>query len=361
MATFQQIKTSIVEQWKVPGGNEIAFFLISKPGGGKSACAREAAKEILAYYGLPYEQYDSDKDNVNSATVVEFNGSLRDPVDILGIPITSGDYSNWKAPAEFWALRAGNGVRVLILEEMSDSSMPMQNALCRVKLDRYAGNLKLTDKLFIVATGNRTEDKSGANRISSKLANRVRWMDFTENLNDWLGWADDNDIDPILRQFLRFKPDALSDFDVNQRANPTPRSWARVAKIPTTLPQDLYALNVFGEVGEGRGAEYVGFRQIYDQLPDYEEIIAQPRRARLPDRLDALYATAGMVAKFTTKDTFDRAYEYLARFATSSTNGRDLVVMCVNDIKKKHPQIMQCEAFRKQFVTDYADVITASI
>lgn len=361
MATFSDIATSVIEQWKVPGGNEISFFLISKPGGGKSACARHIAREILSHHGLSYEQYDSDRDNIDSATVVEFNGSLHDPVDVAGIPITNGDYTRWKAPAAFWALRAGTGVKVLILEEVSDSSTPMQNALCRVKLDRYAGNLKLTDQLYIIATGNRTEDKSGANRISSKLANRVRWMDFTESLPQWITYAEAKGIDPILRQFLRYKPDALSDFDPNQRANPTPRSWERVSLIPTTLPPELYALNVFGEVGEARGAEYVGFRQIWDQLPQYEEILANPRRAMLPTKLDALYATAGMVAKYATKETFDTVYPYIERFNTEA-GVKDLVVMAVQDIAKKIPIIKSgaSPAYRK-FTIDFQEVILATI
>ena len=211
---YQNIKSSVLEQFKVEGGNAVVPFIIGRPGGGKSACARDVVRT------LGFEN------------VVEFTASLRDPVDVLGVPDTQGEYTRWVPPQEFYQLRQGVGRCALILEELSDAPVPMQNALCGVIYDRRAGNLQLSGELFIIATGNSTEDKSGANRITSKLANRTRRFDFQENIDDWTEWALDNDIDPVLIQFLRFRPGLLSDFDANRFANPTPRAWERVNLIP---------------------------------------------------------------------------------------------------------------------------------
>ena len=137
------------------------LFRSGAPGGGKSACAREVISEL-----------DIDPDRV-----VEFTASLRDPVDVLGTPNNTGEYTRWVPPEEFYKLRRGVGRAALILEELSDAPVPMQNALCGVIYDKRAGNLQLSDQLFIIATGNRTEDKSGAARITSKLANRTRRFD----------------------------------------------------------------------------------------------------------------------------------------------------------------------------------------
>ena len=227
---YSNIKTSIVEQFKAPGGNKVVPFILGAPGGGKSACARD----IVAELGVE--------------TVVEFTASLRDPVDVLGTPNNTGEFTRWVPPEEFYNLRQGRAA--LILEELSDAPIPMQNALCGVIYDRRAGNLQLSPDLFIIATGNRTEDKSGANRITSKLANRTRRFDFQESIDDWTEWALDNDMDPVLIQFLRFRPGLLSDFDANRFANPTPRAWERVNLIPSTLDSGLFFDNVSGEVGE---------------------------------------------------------------------------------------------------------------
>lgn len=336
---FTDIHTSILTQFSVPGGNEIVPFIIGRPGGGKSACARSVAHSILKHHDLDFIEYDSAKNNVDDATVVEFNASLRDPVDVLGLPVTDGQYARWTPPAEFYALRAGRGPRVLILEELSDAPVPMQNALCRVIYDRHAGQLALTDQLYIIATGNSTEDKSGANRITSKLAGRTRRFDFTENVDDWTEWALDNNIDPVLIQFLRFRPNLLSDFDPNRFANPTPRTWEKVSRIPANLPEQLYYDNVAGDVGEGAAAEYTGFRRIYNSLPSIDGILLDPKGSDVPTDPATLYALTGALARKATKDNFDRVATYLARLAP------EFNVMAVRDAIRLTPEIKQTRAF----------------
>jgi hypothetical protein len=316
---YSNIKTSIVEQFKAPHGNKVVPFILGAPGGGKSACARD----IVAELGVE--------------TVVEFTASLRDPVDVLGTPNNTGEYTRWVPPEEFYNLRSGRAA--LILEELSDAPIPMQNALCGVIYDRRAGNLQLSPDLFIIATGNRTEDKSGANRITSKLANRTRRFDFQENIDDWTEWALDNDMDPVLIQFLRFRPGLLSDFDANRFANPTPRAWERVNLIPASLDSGLFFDNVSGEVGEGAAAEYTGFRRIYMSLPDVDSILLDPAGADVPQDPATLYALTGALARKSTKDNFDRVSKYLSRMSP------EFNVMATKDAIKLQPTIKHSRAF----------------
>lgn len=318
---YSHIKTSIVEQFKAPNGQKIVPFILGAPGGGKSACARDIVSEL------------------GVETVVEFTASLRDPVDVLGTPNNSGEYTRWVPPEEFYNLRQGVGRAALILEELSDAPIPMQNALCGVIYDRRAGNLKLSDELFIIATGNRTEDKSGANRITSKLANRTRRFDFVENMDDWTDWALENNVDPVLIQFLRFRPGLLSDFDPNRFANPTPRAWERVNFIPGTLDNGLFFDNVAGEVGEGAAAEYTGFRRIYMSLPDVDAILLDPANADVPADPATLYALTGALARKSTKDNFDRVSKYLSRMSP------EFNVMATKDAIKLQPTIKHSRAF----------------
>ena len=43
---FSDLKKSILAQFEVAGGNRIVPFIEGKPGGGKSACAREIVNEL---------------------------------------------------------------------------------------------------------------------------------------------------------------------------------------------------------------------------------------------------------------------------------------------------------------------------
>jgi hypothetical protein len=331
---YASIKQSIVAQFSIERGNQIVPFILGAPGGGKSACARDVLRTL----------------GFTADNTVEFVASLRDPVDVLGTPDNTGEYTRWVPPQEFWKLRQGVGRCALLLEELSDAPVPMQNALCGVIYDRRAGQLQLSDQLFIIATGNRTEDKSGANRITSKLAGRARRFDFTENIDDWTEWALDNNIDPVLIQFLRFRPGLLSDFDPNRFANPTPRTWERVSMIPDSLPQQLFFDNVAGDVGDGAAAEYTGFRRIYDGLPNIDGLLLDPKGSDVPSDPATKYALCGALARKATKDNFDRVATYLSRMEP------EFNVMATRDAIKFEPSIKSTRAF-VEWATKHAAVL----
>ena len=326
---YSDLKQSIVSQFKHTSA--VNFLLLSQPGAGKSALARAIGEEL---------KFDN---------VVEFNASLRDPVDLLGTPNNQGETTKWKKPDDLAKLESGRNL--LIIEELTDCSLPMQNACCGLIYDRQVGELKLSKDTYIIASGNRTEDKSGANRLSTKLANRMRILDFDVSLDDWCEWALNKGINPILVQFLRFKPDLLSSFEPNARVSPTPRAWERVAHIPTDLPSDLYFANVAGDVGEGAAAPFTAFCKLYESLPDPDEIMMNPSKAVMPEKMDVLYALTGAIAHRVNKDNFDRAVEFINRMPP------EFSVMCVSDAMKLKPEIKQTKAFVQWAVKNSGVVI----
>lgn len=332
---YSDIKQSVLANFK--RGNALVPNIIGKPGGGKSTLARDIVSEL----GIAPER------------ITEFNPSLRDPVDIMGLPKTDGECSKWVPPAEFFRIRDDGTDQpcALVLEELSDAPIPMQNPLCRVILDRYAGELKLHPKLHIIATGNRTEDKSGATRMSTKLGNRMQTLTFDENLDDWCSWALDNNIAVEMIQFLRFRPNLLSDFDPNRTINPTPRSWAMANEVDPALTSDLYFANISGCVGEGAAAEYTGFKRIFENLPDVDGILMNPAKAAVPDDMPVLFALTGALAHRVSKDNFDRVCEYIGRMPP------EFQVMCVLDSKKLKPEIVNTKAF-VQWAVKNANVLS---
>ena len=332
---YSDIKQSVLANFK--RGNALVPNIIGKPGGGKSTLARDIVSEL----GIAPER------------ITEFNPSLRDPVDIMGLPKTDGECSKWVPPAEFFRIRDDGTDQpcALILEELSDAPIPMQNPLCRVILDRYAGELKLHPKLHIIATGNRTEDKSGATRMSTKLGNRMQTLTFDENVDDWCNWALDHGIAVEMIQFLRFRPNLLSDFDPNRTINPTPRSWAMANEVDPALTSDLYFANIAGCVGEGAAAEYTGFKRIFENLPDVDGILMNPAKAAVPDDMPVLFALTGALAHRVSKDNFDRVCEYIGRMPP------EFQVMCVLDSKKLKPEIVNTKAF-VQWAVKNANVLS---
>lgn len=306
-------------------GNVLVPFIEGKPGGGKSSLCRQIVRDM----GIAPER------------ITEFNPSLRDPVDIMGLPITDGDFSRWLPPQEFYRIRDDGTDQpcALIIEELSDAPVPMQNPMCRVILDRQAGELRLHRKLFIIASGNGTEHKSGATRMTTKLSGRMQNLTFDENLDDWCSWAFDAGIDLKMIQFLRFRPALLSDFDANRKINPSPRTWSMANEVDETLPSDLYFSNIAGCVGEGAAAEYTGFKRIFESLPNIDALLMNPSKADVPEDPAVRFALTGAIAQRSNKGNFDRVMEYINRMPS------DFQVMFVMDATRQDPSVRNTKAY----------------
>jgi MoxR-like ATPase len=111
---YSDIKSSVLSNFSI--GNKLVPFIKGRPGGGKSALARDIVSSL----------------GINPERVTEFNPSLRDPVDIMGVPRTDNDVAKWIPMPEFWRIRDDGTDQpcALIVEELSDAPVPMQNPMC---------------------------------------------------------------------------------------------------------------------------------------------------------------------------------------------------------------------------------------
>jgi len=332
MASPSSIRRIVTETFKQT--NKIIPLFLGPPGSAKSALAKQIGNDL----GLKTYQ---------------FFVSLRQETDLLGTPSTASGLTVWCPPEEIvqWEREPG----LVIFEEVSDAPMPMQNPICAALHDRLIGAVDTRDSYFIL-TGNETEHKSGANRLSTKLGNRIQKFDFDPTVDDFASYqlARDPEAMMMVCAYLRWMPAALIDFDASRLVNATSRSWEAVSLVPTTLPPEDYLTAVSGLVGEGRAAEFIGFCRIWADLPDITEIVARPERAPVPEKGDVQYATMGMIANNINKNNFDVLYKYISRFP------RDMCISCVNDAKPRKPEIIGTPTYQK-FCIENSKVILAQL
>jgi hypothetical protein len=324
---FSSIKNSITEQFNLT--NRIIFAIMGAPGCGKTAVAKEVGEDFRFPDGGKFDRVDL------------FYPSMRTEADFLGIPWAnlSTNITTWNPPEEIWNLTTGRNL--VIVDEFSDAPTPVQNVMCSWFLEKRLGKAIMSPETYFICTGNRTEDKSGAQRIQSKLGGRVRFLNFDVDSNDFANWWLETGYGTETLQFLRFRENLLMDFDPNRRSNPTPRTWEKVALIPTTLPQNEFFENVAGEVGEGAAAEYTAFLRVYKDIPSVDDIMMKPATTRVPDDPATRYALMGALAHKASKDNFDRLTEYVMRLPP------EFQVMCVADAMKLKPEIKMTKAFIK--------------
>ena len=226
------------------------------------------------------------------------------------------------------------------IDELPQAAVMMQNALAGLALDRQLGDIKLSNEVVIVATGNRTQDKAGANRMVTQLGNRLLTIDQESSLDGWCDWAIEADIPMWLVSFMRFRPAMLNDFDPNRMQNPTERTWEMVGRLPD-MPDNLTFTAFKGLVGEGAAAEATSFKAIADKLPSMDAIRLSPATHEMPTNNAVLYALSGAIAYGITKDTFGSMYEFISRMPA------EFQVLVLKDCVRKCPSIAGSSAFVK--------------
>lgn len=305
------------------GDFRTTMFISGSPGCGKSALGYDLAKQF------PFDN------------VVDLNLSLLDTPDVAGLALLNGDSDvlSFKKSPLVAALQTG--FNLLTIDEFADATPGMQNLGRRIMWTREVNGLRISPTTFIVCMSNRTTDKSGAGRVSGKVKNAVSQYTMVSNLDDWTDWALDANIDPVLIQFLRFKPDLLDKYDPDADCSPTPRQWDLVNCVPNTLPADLFFADVASKVGEGPAAEYTAFRKIFASLISPEEVVMNPTTVRVPTDLSAQYAIVGSLSNFSNANNVERIATFMSRLPT------DFEVMFWQDTIKRSPMLKTSKAFVK--------------
>ena len=251
---------------------------------------------------------------------------LFSPVDLRGVPVpdTTRTFCNWLRPKIFDLKSDEETINVLFLDELSAAPQSVQAAAYQIVLDRRAGEHALPDNTIVIAAGNRTTDKSVAFKIPMALANRLLYFEVKADLNAWKQWAYMNRIDSRIIAFLSFRNLLVVEPTADEKAYPSPRTWAFCSNILKCIPGSAIDSVVFSlissAVGLSAACEFRDFCRFQDRLPNPEDILSG-RYQVVPNGQEIIFAVSAslvdaMVGKgdrlFQTE--IDNACAYAVRF-----------------------------------------------
>jgi hypothetical protein len=98
----------------------------------------------------------------------------------------------------------------LFLDELPACAPDIQKAFYSLLLERRIGEHKLPAGSWVVAAGNRAEDRALVRALSSALVNRVAIINVRVDLREWLIWARANHVRSDIQAFINFQPEALA-------------------------------------------------------------------------------------------------------------------------------------------------------
>ena len=190
--------------------HEQSFLLLSAPGMGKSEMVYEAAREA----GLPCRS---------------LLGTQIAPEDVSGIPRIVGERSVFCPPRILLPERPEPFC--LFLDELPACAPDVQKAFYSLLLERRLGEHALPPGTWVVAAGNRLQDRALVRAMSSALVNRVTILQLRVEVDEWLAWAQHSGIRPEIRSFITTIPDALMrPVPADPVPFSTPRAWTLLSR-----------------------------------------------------------------------------------------------------------------------------------
>jgi len=190
--------------------HEHSFLLLAPPGVGKSEMVYQAAQEA----GLECRS---------------LLGTQIAPEDVSGVPRIVGERSVFCPPRLLLPERPEPFC--LFLDELPACAPDVQKAFYSLLLERRLGEHRLPRGTWVVAAGNRIQDRALVRSMSSALVNRVTLLHVRVDVDEWLAWARRAGVREDVRSFIAYMPDALMR-QVPQEPVPfsTPRGWTSFAR-----------------------------------------------------------------------------------------------------------------------------------
>lgn len=219
--------------------SNVTPLLIGAPGIGKTSIAKQL--------------YEENKNLYSSLIVIE--ACLVNPGDLYVCVPENGTIKEYvyNIPDNSF----------IIIDDITLAELYQMKFLLKIVFEKRIGNKPLN--CHVVMTGNYTDDLTDANVLISTMQNRILQIDVEADVDDWLYWAYENNINRNIIEFIKMDGSRLFSKPVSGPF-PTPRSWEMLSKILNNI-EDLNEYNIYniakGLVGQETAAlfdEFIKYR-----------------------------------------------------------------------------------------------------
>lgn len=328
--------------------SNIPVMLWGPPGAAKSSISAQASEAM-------------------GRDLIDLRLAQMDPIDIAGAMVPDMERGITRRLRPWW-VPDGSVPTFVLLDELSSAIGASQVAAYPIVLDRRVGETPLPDNCYVAAAGNRAEDKAVTYQMSSALANRMAHVTVEPSVDDTLKWAAGMDVPvampetkklpkkvrmhPDVMSFLRVRPSLLSvPIQTGVMAYPSSRTWSMLSRVlylePPVDKASLLSASIIG----GASGEFELHRQLVCGLPDPEEILKDPKKAKVPSRSDELTAVATSLGARVTANTLDPFVVYLNRIDT------EYAVIAMKDAKYRLEREMTVNKSCQAWALRHKDII----
>lgn len=331
----------LLEVLKIGIPKQRSFLLVGGPGIGKTDIGKQAA--IAVNYECQI-----------------FHPVTSDPTDLKGMPWIYVNKESNAPTAEF--IPFGDLKRLLdstvptlaFLDDLGQAPPLVQAAAMQLLWGGTINGYKVPDHVTWLAATNRRQDRAAVTGILEPVKSRFFSIIHLEtDVEDWLNRANLIGVPPVVRAFIRWRPELLNNFEPNadMKNSPVPRTIVFLGELyQDNYPAEVQCELFTGTVGEGFALEFIAFEQIWSKLPDPRIVVNDPDSIDIPDDPATLYALCGAVASIANDQNMDNIVKFAYRLADGSnfddeTAKSEFGVILIRDSIKHDPEVQNTRGF----------------
>lgn len=228
-------------------------------------------------------------------------------VDLKGVPEVNERKRTTFYPTEDLPHEDRDGKEGILLLDELKSAKPSVMVIGHQLLDsRRLGTLyELPPGWIVIGTGNLDTDGAFTYEIPSTIITRCARYRVEPHYPDWKQWAlDNNAVEPEIISFLDRNPGEFIVFTPDKPVtnHALPRTYVKLSnrlRVAKKRQEVLGLEHIIARIGEGAGAKFKGWLQIWTKVPDVDAIL-DGREERIPDEVDVQYCVvSSMLAKLS--------------------------------------------------------------
>ena len=238
--------------------------------------------------------------------------------------------------------------KFILLDEFMKTNKLCQTIYTRMMLERHVGDTPLPKGSIVFGTSNNQADGLGDTMLAH-AGNRVCIVEMEKpQVEDWLVWATENGVSPLIRAFVHTFPRVLASYrDSGQEDNPyifnpkkpvlsfvSPRSLEKASAIVDNrdkLGDNLTMCALSGTIGASASADMSAFLRLEKELPTFTEILEKPETTNMPDSISAqLMLMFQAVDKIKQQSDLTAFMKYIGRIKSSEIQAIFFTMMMRN-------------------------------
>lgn len=319
------------------------LMITGMPGVGKTSVVFQVAEELTL-------------DTATQHDVVVEHPAVSDPTDYKGLPmlpLPGEDTGKFVALGNLALILKATNPTIYFFDDLGQATPAVQAACMQLFLARHVNGHRIPDCVTFVAATNRRQDRAAVTGILEPVKSRFKSIvEMAPDLNDSCTWMLKNGKSTKVVAFLRFRGQAsdgglLAKFEptADLTNSPLPRTWENLSDLESLdLDPEIESIAFAGAVGSAAAQEYLSFRALYKSLVSIDHILQDPSKAKIPTKLNELYAVVVGLAARANSNNFDRVCTYAKRLATEANFG-EFGALLIRDSVRKDEALIHTSAY----------------